>query len=64
MFPNKPGVPEGVLNYGVLGEPAYTTWAGLMGREDTTKDLPPCLDGTLLCVDGKLGIRMCSFLSL
>ena len=31
------GVPpaEGVLDYGVLGEPAYVTWAGLMGREDT-----------------------------
>ena len=29
------GATEGVLDYGVLGEPAYVTWAGLMGREDT-----------------------------
>ena len=30
-----PGATEGVLDYGVLGEPIYVTWAGLMGREDT-----------------------------
>ena len=29
------GLIEGVLDYGVLGEPAYVTWARLMGREDT-----------------------------
>ena len=29
------GATEGVLDYGVLGELAYVTWAGLMGREDT-----------------------------
>ena len=29
------GATEGVLDYGVLGESAYVTWAGLMGREDT-----------------------------
>ena len=28
------GATEGVLDYGVLGEPAYLTWAGLTGRED------------------------------
>ena len=27
------GATEGVLDYGVLGEPAYVTWAGMMGRE-------------------------------
>ena len=26
---------EGVLDYGVLGDPAYVTWARLMGCEDT-----------------------------
>ena len=29
------GAAEGVLDYGVLGEPAYVTWVGLTGREDT-----------------------------
>ena len=29
------GATEGVLDCGVLGEPYYVTWAGLMGREDT-----------------------------
>ena len=29
------GATEGVLDYGVLREVAYVTWAGLMGREDT-----------------------------
>ena len=29
------GATKGVLDYGVLGEPAYVTWARLMGREDT-----------------------------
>ena len=29
------GATEGVLDYGVLGELAYVTWAELMGREDT-----------------------------
>ena len=29
------GATEGVLDYGVLGESAYVTWARLMGREDT-----------------------------
>ena len=59
------GATEGVLDYGVLGEPSYVTWAGLMGREDTrVEGLLPCPDGTLLCVDDKLGVRMCSFLPL
>ena len=50
------GATEGFLDYGVLGEPAYVTWAGLMGHRDTrTEGLPPCPDGTLLCVEGKLG---------
>ena len=30
-----------VLDYGVLGEPAYVTWAGLMGREDTRQKALP-----------------------
>ena len=30
------GATEGVLDYEVLEEPAYVTWAGLMGREDTS----------------------------
>ena len=29
------GATEGVLDKGVLGHPAYWTWAGLMGYEDT-----------------------------
>ena len=29
------GATKGVLDYGVLREPAYVTWAELMGREDT-----------------------------
>ena len=29
------GATEGILNCGVLGRPAYLTWAGLMGYEDT-----------------------------
>ena len=29
------GATKGVLDYGVLGEPAYVTWAGLMGHTDT-----------------------------
>ena len=29
------GATEGVLDYGVLGEPAYVAWAEIMGREDT-----------------------------
>ena len=58
-------VGELVLDYGVLGEPAYVTWAGLTGHEDTrTEGLLPSQDGTLLCVNGKLGVRMNSFLPL
>ena len=29
------GATEGVLDYGVLGEPTYVTRVGLMGHEDT-----------------------------
>ena len=29
------GATEGVLDYGVLGRPAYVMWAGLLGHEDT-----------------------------
>ena len=29
------GATKGVLDYGVLGEPAYVTWDKLVGREDT-----------------------------
>ena len=29
------GATEGVLDYGVLGEPAYVTWVRLMGYKDT-----------------------------
>ena len=32
---------EGVLDYGVLEEPAYVIWAGLMGREDTRQKAFP-----------------------
>ena len=35
------GATEGVLDYGVLGEPAYLTWAGLMGHEDTRQEALP-----------------------
>ena len=35
------GATEGVLDYGVLRRPGYVTWAGLMGREDTSKRLSP-----------------------
>ena len=50
------GATEGVLDYGVPGCPGYVTWAGLMGHEDyKIKVLPSCPDGTLLCVEGKLG---------
>ena len=56
---------EGVLDYGVLGKPTYMTWVGLTGREDTrTEGLLSCPDGTLVCMDGKLGARMNSFLPL
>ena len=37
------GATEGVLDYGVLREPAYVTWAGLMGREDTRHKALPCV---------------------
>ena len=59
------GATEGVLDYGVLGKMAYVTWAGLTGREVTRAEgLLPCPDGTLLCVDGKIGIQTCRFLPL
>ena len=40
-----------------------------MGRIDgprryKVEGLPPCPDGTLLCVDGKIGVRTCSFLPM
>ena len=55
---------EGVLDKGVPGRPGYVTWDGLMGREDKIEGLPPCPDGTLLCMDNKLGVWMCIFLPL
>ena len=48
---------EGVLDYGVLKEPAYVIWVGLMGREDTrqktfprvrAEDLLPCPSGVYI----------------
>ena len=35
------GAIEGVLDEGVLGCSGYLIWAGLMGREDTSKRLSP-----------------------
>ena len=43
-----------------LAEQLNVTVAELLQgcRVGETEDLPPCPDGTLLCVDGKLGDRM------
>ena len=50
---------KGVQDYGVLGLPGYVIWAGLMGRGGTRwKTFPPCPDGILLGVEGKLSMRI------
>ena len=47
---------EGVLDYGVLREPAYVIWVGLMGREDTRlKTSSRVRMGLSFCVEDKLG---------
>ena len=41
VIEGKFGATKGVLDYGVLREPAYVTWAGLTGREDTRQKAFP-----------------------
>ena len=47
------GAIEGVLDKGVSGQPDYVLWPDCWRYK--IEEFVPCPDGTLLCVEGKLG---------
>ena len=59
------GATQGVLDYGVLGEPVHVTWAGLVVREGTReKDIPRVRMGLSFAWMASLAFGSCTFLSL